>query len=333
MAISEVYHKNSHTTLETFINTFFLDVLMNAKKSERFINSNELLISKIIETRKLAEFLSDTEFSSIAIRMLESGKFIKIIVVKGKTRIIDSYKSSIRYEPYSNYCERRKIYARFLNNLPIVLDKYPHHQWYSVTLAIRNCEIEELRKQIHFLNDSFKRLIAGEKFSRYFQPKGSEYGNAGYFKRVEVSECTYDDMMCRAHLHILFHFPPSFSYSKHYISNKELLKLWLMALNNRNIDYKASVKIKKIGYKDINEQKLNLADFVSYITKHDINLLKNKEFTVEYIKQIHNEKFLAKSGTLRNITRNNNYNEIEIDENDIQIFKYQDSLSKYKISE
>ena len=305
---------------------------MNVKKSEGFINANETLISKKIVTDKLAKLLLDTEFSSMGKRMLQSGKFIKTIEKNGKILIIDSFKSGIRHEAYSNYCERRKIYARFLNNLPLLIDKYPNHKWYFVTLTTKNCDVCMLRDRIKILNNSFKRLILNDKFSRYFKQNGEEYGNSGYFKNIEISECEYDDMMCRPHLHILFHFPPSFSFSKHYISKNTLQILWHSAINhNLNIDYDASVTIKKIHFEDIGEQIFNLADAGSYIVKHEINLLRNKEFTIEYINQIHNEKLFSKAGTLKNITKKiKNNNDININEDDVKMFKYEDSLSKYK---
>jgi hypothetical protein len=305
---------------------------MNAKKLQKSINSNELLISKKLETNKLAEMLIDTELSEIGHRMLQSGKFIKTIQLNGKAQIIDSFRSGIRFEPYDNYCERRKVYSRFLNNLPLLIDKYPNHKWYFVTLTTKNCDVFMVRDRIKILNNSFKKLILDDKFSRYFKQNGEEYGNSGYFKNIEISECEHDDMMCRPHLHILFHFPPSFSFSKNYISKNTLQRLWQLAINhNLSIDYQASVTIEKIDYKDIDKQIFNLADTGSYIVKHEINLLRNKEFTVQYINQIHNEKLFSKAGTLRNITKKiKNNNDIEVNEDDIKMFKYQDLSSKYE---
>ena len=305
---------------------------MNVKKSEKFINSNETLISKKIETDKLAEMLLDTEFFDMSTRMFQSGKFIKTIDQNGKTLIFDSYKSGIRHEPYTNYCERRKIYARFLNNVPSIIDKYPNHKWYSVTLTIKNCHVTEFDKYINFLNASFKRLIVGKKFSRYFHQYGLEYGDGGYFKRIEISKYPSDEMICRPHLHILFHLPKSCSFSQHYISKNTLINLWQSAISN--IVDKPSVSIKKIDFKDINEQISNLAEYASYITKHDIDLLINKDFTTEYIKQTHKKNFISKSGTLKHITdKIKNNNDMTIYEDDIKMFKYQYSSSKYKILE
>ena len=302
---------------------------MNKRNLEQFTNSD--LTEVKLETNKLSEMLADTKFHEISSRMHQSGASIKTKWKCGKSILIDTNKSGIRYEPYSNYCERRKIYAKFMNNSQLIINEYPKHTWHFVTLTTKNCHVSNLRNAINTLNSSFQRLIRGDKFSRYFKQNQIEYGNAGYFKSIEISMCENDDMMCRPHIHILFHLPPSFYYPVNYISLKKLEELWKTALScNIPSDYEPSVDKKKIDH-EISD----IACVGSYIVKHEINLSKNKEFTVLYIENIRRARLISKAGTLRDITKDNKSSkdiktkdDINI-EDDIKTFKYDVLSSKY----
>jgi hypothetical protein len=303
------------------------------ERMEKFINDNESLIELKLKTNQLASLLSEEEdFYKISGRMKESGRFIKTSNQNGRVRIIDSNSSKIRYEPYSNQIARRRIYAQFFNNLPQVINEHPSHEWYFMTLTTKDCNVLEVRKTLDILNTSFKKLLTGDKFSRYFKQNGQDYGKCGYFKILEISDTEYSNEICRPHVHVLLHLPKNSTYSKNYISNEKLKILWLKALNMED-NYKITVDMQKIDFDDIHEQIINLCNVGSYMMKHNsIDLLKDKDFTCEYLKQIRGKNLHSSSGTLKYINKNNsNYQRPEENKNNINILKFNDYSSKYKL--
>ena len=303
------------------------------ERMEKFINDNESLIDLKLKTNLLASLLEEEEeFNKISARMKDSGRFIKTINQHGRFNIIDSAASSIRYEPYSNRIIRRRIYAKFFNNLPQVINEYPNHEWYFMTLTTKDCHVLEVRKTLDILNTSLKKLLMGDKFSKYFKQNGQHYGNCGYFKALEVSDTEYSNEMCRPHIHVLLHLPKNFGYSKNYVSREKLKKLWLSALNMQD-NYKISVDMQKIDFDDTHEQIINLCNVASYMMKHNsIDLLKDKDFTIEYLRQITGKNLHSSGGTLKDINKNNSkYIKEEMDSDNINTLKFNDYSSKYKL--
>ena len=300
------------------------------ERMEKFINDNESLIELKLKTNQLASLLSEEEdFYKISGRMKESGRFIKTSNQNGRIHIVDSASSYIRYEPYSNRIIRRRIYAQFFNNLPDIIEQYPMHNWYFMTLTIKDCDVHQVRKSIDILNASFKKLLLGDKFSKYFKQSSEE--KCGYFKCLEISDTEYSTTMCRPHLHVILHLPKNSTYSKNYVSREKLERLWLNALNIQD-NYKITVDMQNIDFDDIHEQIINLCNIASYMMKHNsIDLLKDKDFTIEYLRQIAGKNLHSSAGTLKGINKNNsNYQKPESNDS-INILKFNDYSSKYKL--
>ena len=90
---------------------------------------------------------------------------------------------------------------------------------------------------------------------------------------------------------------------------------------------------QNIDFDDIHEQIINLCNIASYMMKHNsIDLLKDKDFTCEYLKQIRGKNLHSSSGTLKDINKNNsNYQRPEENKDNINILKFNDYSSKYKL--
>jgi hypothetical protein len=89
--------------------------------------------------------------------------------------------------------------------------------------------------------------------------------------------------------------------------------------------------MQKIDFDDTYEQIINLSNIGSYMMKHNsIDLLKDKDFTCEYLRQIRGKNLHSSSGTLKDINKkNSNYQRPE--ENNINILKFNDYSLKYKL--
>jgi hypothetical protein len=302
------------------------------KKIEEFVNANESIIDLKIKTNALADMLStEEEFYKLSCRMRESGRFIKTQNRNGRIHIINSDSSNIRDEYYANHIESKRTYARFFNNLPALMEQYPNHCWYFVTLTIHDCHVNEVGQTLSMLNKAFQRLLQGDKFSRYFKQKSKE--ECGYYKILEVSQADFSHL-CRPHIHAIFHLPKKSSYSRNYISQNTLINLWNTALNINNDEYKyvKDVTIERINYKDNHEQIINICNVSSYMIRNKLDLLRDKDFTLEYLRQIHAKNLCSSGGTLKGINKNNsNYVKEEMDSDNINVLKFNDYSSKYKL--
>jgi hypothetical protein len=299
------------------------------KKIEKFVNANESIIDLKIKTNALADLLSDEEeFYKLSCRMRDSGRFIKTQIKNGRIHIINSNSSNIRAEYYANHIESKRTFARFFNNLPAVMEQYPHHCWYFVTLTIHDCHVNEVGKSLSMLNKAFQRLLQGDKFSRYFKQKSKE--KCGYYKVLEVSQSNFSHL-CRPHIHAIFHLPKKSSYSRNYINQDTLIKLWNVALNVDD-KYVKDVTIERINYKDNHEQIINICNVSSYMIRNKLDLLKDKDFTYEYLRQVRHKNLCSSGGTLKDINKNNsNYQRPEQNKDNINILKFDDYSSKYTI--
>ena len=107
------------------------------------------------------------------------------------------------------------------------------------------------------------------------------------------------------------------------------------ALNINNDEYKyvKDVTIERINYKDNHEQIINICNIGSYMIRNKLDLLRDKDFTCEYLKQIHAKNLCSSGGTLKGINKNNsNYQKPESNDN-INILKFNDYSSKYKLKQ
>jgi hypothetical protein len=260
--------------------------------------------------------------------MRESGRFIKTQNRNGRIHIINSDSSNIRDEYYANHIESKRTFARFFNNLPVVMEQYPNHCWYFVTLTIHDCSVHDVGKSLNRLNKAFQNLLRGDKFSRYFKQNSKE--KCGYYKVLEVSQSDFSHL-CRPHVHAIFHLPKKSSYSSNYISQDTLIKLWNIALNVDD-KYVKDVTIERINYKDNHEQIINICNIGSYMIRNKLDLLRDKDFTCEYLRQIRHKNLCSSAGTLKGINKNNsNYVKEEMDSDNINVLKFNDYSSKYKL--
>jgi hypothetical protein len=299
------------------------------KKIEKFVNANESIIDLKIKTNALADMLStEEEFYKLSCRMRESGRFIKTQTRNGRIHIKNSDSSNIRDEYYANHIESKRTFARFFNNLPVVMEQYPNHCWYFVTLTIHDCSVHDVGKSLNRLNKAFQNLLRGDKFSRYFKQNSKE--KCGYYKVLEVSQSDFSHL-CRPHVHAIFHLPKKSSYSSNYISQDTLIKLWNIALNVDD-KYVKDVTIERINYKDNHEQIINICNIGSYMIRNKLDLLRDKDFTCEYLRQIRHKNLCSSAGTLKGINKNNsNYVKEEMDSDNINVLKFNDYSSKYKL--
>ena len=179
--------------------------------------------------------------------------------------------------------------ARAYKALPAFINDYPNTRYLFMTLTIKNCHITMLRQTIMHLNESFARLT-----------KLKLWPGIAYLKSVEVTRSDrFIDGMAGAHphLHILMALKPSY-YARHYIKKSKWISLWANCLR---VEYSPILHMTAIK---ADESPLGLlAEIVKYQTKPNDLIFADKDWFLEYTRQIYGTKAFSLGGEFRKYFR------------------------------
>jgi hypothetical protein len=296
------------------------------KIADKKLNA-ELKHLQILKTKanKLAELLDYTEFRKQSFRIRMSCEYLKIIKKSdGKLKILKQL-SHIGYDPVTCDYKRRKIFAQFHSKLPDFIENHPDNFWIFITLTRKECDIYDLRNECNNMKIAFNKLLKNKKFSNYFQQTGKYYKNCGYLKVMEISR--YDNTHCLPHFHILVSVHKNFVNTE-YLSKKKLSVMWKKALN---INYLPVVDVEIIK----NDEFLisNICKKAVYVKKFNEDLLLNKKYTIEYLKQTASLKMSSHAGVLAEILSNNKHKSEDYNESyeDYTNFSYNSFTNKYEM--
>ena len=170
--------------------------------------------------------------------------------------------------------------ARTYKALPKVIADYPTSRYLFITLTLKNCAVEDLRDSILHLNKSFLRMARLKHFPAI-----------GYLKTVEVTRGKLGD--AHPHLHILMMVESTY-FGRNYVSKKEWCAWWKRAAK---VDYTPIIDVKAIKAKD---SPLGLlAEIVKYQTKPNDLIFSDRQWFLEYTRQIHGTKAFALGGIFK----------------------------------
>ena len=130
-----------------------------------------------------------------------------------KLKLSDARFCRVRYCPVCQWRRSMLWKAKAYKIIPKVVADYPKYRWLFMTLTVKNCQIQELRKTLDGINRAFKRLTELKAWSA-----------KGWIKSVEVTKGR-DGVTAHPHLHILAMVMPSY-FSHGYLSQAKWVELW-----------------------------------------------------------------------------------------------------------
>ena len=170
--------------------------------------------------------------------------------------------------------------ARAYKTLPRVIADFPTARYLFVTLTVKNCPIHQLRTSILHLNKSFGRMVK----RKYFPA-------VGYLKTVEVTRGRRGD--AHPHLHVLMMVESTY-FGRNYVSKKEWCAWWKRAAK---VDYTPIIDVKALKAKD---SPLGLlAETVKYQTKPNDLIFSDRDWFLEYTRQVHRTNAFALGGVFK----------------------------------
>jgi plasmid rolling circle replication initiator protein Rep len=189
----------------------------------------------------------------------------------------------VRHCPVCQWRRSLTWKARLGKILPIIEQAFPKTRWLHLTLAIRNCEISDLRETLKFMNSAWTRITQTKKFSAI-----------GYFKALEVTRG--EDGSAHPHFHILLMVEPKYFAGAYYISQKEWVVMWRKALR---VDYDPTAHVQSVKVLGDNGTILDAVKEVAKYTVKPDDLIAEDEWLIELTKQLHKTRAISLGGVLK----------------------------------
>lgn len=190
-------------------------------------------------------------------------------------------------------CQWRKALmwkAKFYKALPELERNYKSARWMFLTLTVENCEIEDLKETIKYMNASFKRLINRKHFMKY---------NLGFVKTTEITRAK--DGKAHPHFHILLMMKSTY-FKDGYLKTSAWSELWADCLNS---NYLPVVDIRMVKVKQEGEaNKSALAEAVAETLKYAVkpgDMVKDPNWFHELTRQVHKLRFVSTGGVLKDL--------------------------------
>jgi plasmid rolling circle replication initiator protein Rep len=229
----------------------------------------------------------------------------------------------VRHCPVCQWRRSLMWKAKAYKILPRVVAAFPKYRWLFLTLTLKNCNLSELRSTLNFVNKAFKRLTELKAWPA-----------EGWIKSVEVTRGK-DGSSAHPHIHCLLMVPSSYFSGRDYLSQARWVELWQRCLR---VDYKPILDVQAIKPKQ--SPVALVPEILKYQTKES-DLVADREWFLEYQRQMHKTRAIAVGGILRDYMREleaepddlvGEDNEGEVDEGHLY-FGWKRKLKKYKLVE
>ena len=245
------------------------------------------------ESDQIESYYQGTKFQSYSDRIHFCSEFLDFILSpadEGELKFKLQNARFCRVRTCMVCCWRKSLKwkAKAYQMLPHFIEDFPAYRFLFITLTAKNCEIDELRNTLDWMNQSFTRLSRLKTFP-----------GQGWVKSVEVTKGKRGD--AHPHFHVLLGVRPSY-FGKGYLSQKKWCQLWQKSLR---VDYQPVLDIQALKARD---SLISLiAEIIKYQTKPS-NLighgtLEDREWFLEYTRQIHGTKTISVGGIFRDYFR------------------------------
>ena len=190
----------------------------------------------------------------------------------------------------------RKNYAQFLKSLPEILSGNEGARWVFLTLTVPNVKISNLREKLSCMNKAWNKFVQRKEFKNVL----------AWVRSTEITKedekKTKREGYAHPHFHVLMMVKSTYFFGKNYINQEQWLKAWRGAMRDDSI-ISVDVRIadrqngKKLTGQEIVK---SVSETLKYSVKPS-DMLQDRSWVVELIKQVHNLRFLAAGGLLKGV--------------------------------
>jgi plasmid rolling circle replication initiator protein Rep len=236
------------------------------------------------ESDKIESFYQNTQFQAYANRIHFCSELLDFKLNHGDEGELKLKLAGARFcrvRTCMICCWRKSLRwkAKAYKSLPKFLEDFPGYRFLFVTLTVKNCEIKDLKATLDWMNEGFTRLSRLKLFP-----------GEGWIKTVEVTMGRKGD--AHPHFHVLLAVKSAY-FGRNYLSQDKWVEMWKKSLR---IDYKPVLDVQALKAKD--SLLALIAEVIKYQTKPS-NLLSDREWFLEYTRQMFNTKSISVGGLFR----------------------------------
>ena len=228
-----------------------LNSTRNDKKNQEKVLMEEKLTNLKKSSVKMSKLLFDIDKKK-ALRMVECAKILlfKNFEQIGYRKLFKAFMCKILLCPF---CMTRKSIL-IGNNLHKVLKfgaEEKKLEYIHLTLALRNCKINELQETINLLLGAFNKLRKRDIFQ---ERRGGSI--KGWFRNLEVT-FNHEEKTFHPHFHVVLAVEKSYFFKETnpdgYLTQERALQMWRECLG---VDYLPTTDLRKVYYLDENGNKI-----------------------------------------------------------------------------
>ena len=228
-----------------------MDYTRNIGKNQEKVLMEEKLTNLKKSSVKMSKLLFDIDKKK-ALRMVECAKILlfKNFEQIGYRKLFKAFMCKILLCPF---CMTRKSIL-IGNNLYKVLQFGADEkklEYIHLTLALRNCKINELQDTVELMLKSFKKLIKRDIFQ---ERRGGTI--KGWFRNLEIT-FNREEKTFHPHFHVVLAVEKSYFFKETnpdgYLTQERALQMWKECLG---VDYLPTVDLRKVYYLDENGNKI-----------------------------------------------------------------------------
>ena len=228
-----------------------MDYTRNIGKNQEKVLIEEKLTNLKKSSVKMSKLLFDIDKKK-ALRMVECAKILlfKNFEQIGYRKLFKAFMCKILLCPF---CMTRKSIL-IGNNLYKVLQFGADEkklEYIHLTLALKNCKINELQDTVELMLKSFKKLIKRDIFQ---ERRGGTI--KGWFRNLEIT-FNREEKTFHPHFHVVLAVEKSYFFKEinpdGYLTQERALQMWKECLG---VDYLPTVDLRKVYYLDENGNKI-----------------------------------------------------------------------------
>lgn len=256
-------------------------------------------------------FQESNEFFKRGQQMMKCCSTLKFNVVDGNLKLaIPSQREALK--GINGFCKDRlcpvcqwrralRWRSEMYQVMPQLETYYSGHRWIMLTLTVRNCKVEELRKTIQHMTSSLHKWTSnGGKKTKI----AKRWPAIGWIRSVEITH-NRETNLSHPHIHILMMVKPNYYKSSDYIKQGSTLEtqewshLWRQAAK---LDYHPIVDVRAIDI-DKNRNPVDpknvIPEILKYTTKESDLVFSDKNWLFEYARQIKKLRLIESCGIFK----------------------------------
>lgn len=171
--------------------------------------------------------------------------------------------------------------ARFFKILPQFQADHPRVQFLFLTLTVKNCQVDDLRETIVWMNKSWEKLT-----------KRKCYPAIASIRSLEITRG--QDGSAHPHFHCLLAVTPAY-FGRGYLTQEKWTDLWQSCLK---VDYKPIVHIQKIKTDKQSSLDKAFRETLKYSVKPS-DLVTDSDWLESLTKQLHKVRSIAIGGIFK----------------------------------